>query len=150
MFCPRCKYPLISSCTKCKINQKLLNEEKIAEGAQCNHFDRVNSSGTSCYYMITPKAFILLLYQCGYDEFLPCVKPSQISDLVNYCKITKGITPFTDMNSGRLLGSYGYTVLEKEITMLNVHTKENNVVKNDKYSKLQEELLFNAKSMTSM
>ena len=147
IFCPGCQKLLITSCASCNLKQKQVKKLVASECTiKCNHLDRVSSDKTNCFYLISPKAFILLIYEYSYDLFLPCILPSQIDDLVDYCSKSKAITPFTDMNTALLLECMGLNDLSERIKRLNAkNNKESNILSGiqlDNLDNTQEEKLF--------
>ena len=147
IFCPGCQKLLIKSCASCDLKQNQVEKLVVSECTiKCNHFDRVSSDKTNCFYLISPKAFILLIYEYSYDLFLPCILPSQIDDLVDYCSKSKAITPFTDMNTALLLECMGLNDISERTKRLNAkNNKESNILSGiqlDNLDNTQEEKLF--------
>ena len=147
IICPGCQKKLISSCASCHLTKGQVESLVASECTiKCNHLDRVDSKNTKSYFLISPKAFILLIYEYSYDLFLPCILPSQIDDLVDYCSKSKAITPFTDINTALLLESLGLTDLSEKIKRINAkNNKESNILSGiqlDNFENTQEEKLF--------
>ena len=69
ILCPECSQPLISSCTRCNINKV---DYTIDTKKRCNHLDRVDSKETQCFFVLTPEAFICLMYENSFDSFFVC------------------------------------------------------------------------------
>ena len=70
ILCPECSQPFISSCSRCGINKV---HYTIDTKKRCNHLDRVDSKETQCFFVLTPEAYICLMYENSFDSFLSVI-----------------------------------------------------------------------------
>lgn len=143
ILCPECSQPFISSCTRCNINKV---DYTIDTTMRCNHLDRVASKETQCFFVLTPEAFICLMYENSFDSFFVCHFLSQMDDLISYCKETGVISQFTDLNTGKILNHCGFPEYQERIKELHSHNHGDNMFLKqftpDDMKNTQEEKLF--------